>query len=423
MRRGYYNKIKSEGDSLNKNELILNYLYESNKIPVWIFEGKKLIFTSAPKNDLRCEEELYAFFGYFLKKSAAEPVVRIVAELELFVSFRFKGENGKQLNFVAGPAFLFDPVQHGYSKRLSVDFIYTKESFRKRVIDTPTVGLNSFCRFAQAAAALLLGRIADTEALKKNIVSARREDMMDTALGKAIFDIREDELVSLYTLESEKLLIAAIKDGDLSKIIDERGMVRYYNNRMRAPLTSQTKHQFEYEVVALVTIATRAAVDGGLDIDTAFSLSDLYLQRIDNHKTTRELEEIARHAIRTFCEKVANSKVGAAGQCSPRIRRAVKYIRAHLHYPISLEEVSEYVKINPKYLSRSFLKETGMKFTEFIQKERIREACVLLRTTEMSCIEIANALSFSSQSYFIKIFSDVMGITPQKYRADGKIVG
>lgn len=74
--------------------------------------------------------------------------------------------------------------------------------------------------------------------------------MMDTALGKAIFDIREDELVSLYTLESEKLLIAAIKDGDLSKIIDERGMVRYYNNRMRAPLTSQTKHQFEYEVVA-----------------------------------------------------------------------------------------------------------------------------------------------------------------------------
>lgn len=150
------------------------------------------------------------------------------------MSFRFKGENGKQLNFVAGPAFLFDPVQHGYGKRLSVDFIYTKESFRKRVIDTPTVGLNSFCRFAQAAAALLLGRIADTEALKKNIVSARREDMMDTALGKAIFDIREDELVSLYTLESEKLLIAAIKDGDLSKIIDERGMVRYYNNRMRA---------------------------------------------------------------------------------------------------------------------------------------------------------------------------------------------
>lgn len=70
-----------------------------------------------------------------------------------------------------------------------------------------------------------------------------------------------------------------------------------------------------------------------------------------------------------------------------------------------------------------FSQGNGMKFTEFIQKERIREACVLLRTTEMSCIEIANALSFSSQSYFIKIFSDVMGITPQKYRADGKIVG
>ncbi|MFQ9737052.1 MAG: helix-turn-helix domain-containing protein [Christensenellaceae bacterium] len=43
---------------------------------------------------------------------------------------------------------------------------------------------------------------------------------------------------------------------------------------------------------------------------------------------------------------------------------------------------------------------------------------MLLRTTKMSSIEIANSLSFSSQSYFIKVFLDVMGITPQKYRGN-----
>lgn len=48
---------------------------------------------------------------------------------------------------------------------------------------------------------------------------------------------------------------------------------------MRAPFAEGTRHQREYEVVALVTIATRAAVSGGVDVDTAFSLSDLYLKK------------------------------------------------------------------------------------------------------------------------------------------------
>lgn len=401
-------------------ETILRYLYESNKIPVWIFDKKALVFTSLPQSDLRGAGELYSFFGSILKNNTRTPVVHGIAGLELFASFRFAGERGRHLDFVAGPVFLFDIMQSAYKKRLAADFLYTKESFQRRVTDTPTVGLGSFCRFVQAAAALLLGEIPSVEEIKSSLDIKRLEDMTDSALSKAIFDIREEELVSLYTLESEKRLISAIKEGDLSKTIDERGFIRYDNNRLRAPIATQTKHQFEYEVVALVTIVTRAAVEGGLDIDTAFSLSDLYLHRIDNHKTPRELVEIAHHAIRTFCEKVAECKAGNFGKCSPHIYRSIKYIRAHLHYPISLEEVSEYVNINAKYLSRSFLKETGMKFTQFIQKERIKEACALLRTTEMSCIEIANTLAFSSQSYFIKIFSAVMQITPQKYRAEGK---
>jgi len=80
-------------------------------------------------------------------------------------------------------------------------------------------------------------------------------------------------------------------------------------------------------------------------------MSDLYLQRIDKHKTFRELEEIARHAIRSFCEKVAECKDKELGKYSPRIQKAIKYIRTHLHYPISLAEVASYTEISPKYLS------------------------------------------------------------------------
>ena len=135
-------------------------------------------------------------------------------------------------------------------------------------------------------------------------------------------------------------LIEAIRNGNLALVTDRVGEVKYSVDRLRALFAQETKRQREYEVVALITIATRAAVSGGLDVDTAFSMSDLYLQRIDKHKTFRELEEIARHAIRSFCEKVAECKDKELGKYSPRIQKAIKYIRTHLHYPISLAEVA-----------------------------------------------------------------------------------
>lgn len=135
------------------------------------------------------------------------------------------------------------------------------------------------------------------------------DSLIDSALARAIFDIREEELISLYNLDSEHRLVEAIRNGNLALVTDRVGEVKYSVDRLRAPFAQETKRQREYEVVALITIATRAAVSGGLDVDTAFSMSDLYLQRIDKHKTFRELEEIARHAIRSFCEKVAECKV------------------------------------------------------------------------------------------------------------------
>ena len=125
-------------------------------------------------------------------------------------------------------------------------------------------------------------------------------------------------------------------------------------------------------------------------------------------------------AVRTFCSKVAEQKEWEIKKYSPKIQRCIRYIRAHLHYPVSLEEVSEYLGVNPKYLSRNFFSETGLKFSDFIRRERVKEACVLLSTSDMPYIDIANSLAFSSQSYFIKVFSEIMGVTPRKYRENGQ---
>lgn len=68
------------------------------------------------------------------------------------------------------------------------------------------------------------------------------------------------------------------------------------------------------------------------------------------------------------------------------------------------------------YLSRLFKKEVGVSISTYIRDLKIESAKELLKYGEMSMIEIANHLSFSSQSHFIQQFRDATGVTPKKYR-------
>ena len=68
------------------------------------------------------------------------------------------------------------------------------------------------------------------------------------------------------------------------------------------------------------------------------------------------------------------------------------------------------------YLSRLFKKETGVSVSAYIRSQKIDMAKNLLRFSDYSMIDIANRLSFSSQSHFIQQFREVVGMTPKKYR-------
>ena len=92
------------------------------------------------------------------------------------------------------------------------------------------------------------------------------------------------------------------------------------------------------------------------------------------------------------------------------------YIITHLHSRILLEDAAKYLDISPAYLSRLFKKETGMTFSDFVNKQKIEEAAALLLYTEYSDTQISTLLAFSSQSYFIKVFRKYMGTTPKQYK-------
>ena len=68
------------------------------------------------------------------------------------------------------------------------------------------------------------------------------------------------------------------------------------------------------------------------------------------------------------------------------------------------------------YFTRKFRQETGIKVGDYIKQAKTEYAKVALATSNRSIQEIGDALHFGSQSYFSKVFSSIVGMTPAAYR-------
>ena len=92
------------------------------------------------------------------------------------------------------------------------------------------------------------------------------------------------------------------------------------------------------------------------------------------------------------------------------------YIYSHIKERITVAMLAEYTGLSESYLSRVFKQNLGISISDYIREKKIEKATHLLRYSDKSIIDIANYLSFSSQSHFIQTFENFTGMTPKKYR-------
>lgn len=98
------------------------------------------------------------------------------------------------------------------------------------------------------------------------------------------------------------------------------------------------------------------------------------------------------------------------------VRLAVAYVDAHLLEEISLAKTAKEIHVSAGHLSRTFLKETGRHFSEYVTEKKMELAKRLLRETNRKVYEIAAELGYANPHYFSKVFRDATGWTPLDYR-------
>lgn len=98
-----------------------------------------------------------------------------------------------------------------------------------------------------------------------------------------------------------------------------------------------------------------------------------------------------------------------------QLKQALEFMESSYNTAVTLEEISESVKMSPKYFCRFFHEMTHRTPIDYLNYYRIERACYQLMTTDLSITEVAYASGFNDLSYFIKTFKKYKGTTPKKY--------
>lgn len=94
----------------------------------------------------------------------------------------------------------------------------------------------------------------------------------------------------------------------------------------------------------------------------------------------------------------------------------VKYVRENYRTIHGIEDTAKHFFLTKSHFCRSFKRETGIGFVEYLNKVKLNAASDLLIFSEKSVREITESVGYNSAPYFCSLFRKEYGMTPRAYR-------
>ena len=140
---------------------------------------------------------------------------------------------------------------------------------------------------------------------------------------------------------------------------------------------------------------------------------------LHSHKTRAAMDSLMLRLLDCLIEnyQLGQGQIEAdENDTDARMRQMMQYIINHIHEEISLSDLADEMYVSTSTLSRIFKKSTGMYFTDYVMRLRVRTSLGLLRTSEQNLTQIAMNCGFSTSAAFNRSFKKVTGMMPSEYR-------
>lgn len=181
------------------------------------------------------------------------------------------------------------------------------------------------------------------------------------------------ELVTVKTIEKNTLekhtpysaeirLFSCVQQGDIESLVSQ--LKSLDSLIVMGKMSDDELMQYKYMAVSAITLATRYAIQGGINEAKAYEFSDRVIKSIDKLTDKNEILMCLGIEIIKLTGDVKKSK--KQPEFSPHIRNCIKYINENLSQKITVSSVADYCGISADYLSQIFKKEIGENLSSYI---------------------------------------------------------
>jgi two-component system response regulator YesN len=213
-----------------------------------------------------------------------------------------------------------------------------------------------------------------------------------------------------YPIEHELQLINSVKAGDIDKceLLLSRIFKENFENR-KLPINLVKCLFFDIMSTAIKSLDS-------VSIHYTQIFGDKYepLEKITSCETTGEMHEEIMVIYNGICQFInANTR----DKKNPLCEKIIAYVEENFtDQNLSQTDISLHFEITSSYLSRLFKQSTGQNMVDYINGLRIKKAKELLATTMLTSNRIAEKVGCTNDKNLIRIFKQIEGITPGKYR-------
>ncbi len=211
-----------------------------------------------------------------------------------------------------------------------------------------------------------------------------------------------------FSVELESQLVTLIKANEYKKA-----------KHLLEEIFSTTKEDdasidsVRHLTIELFSAMKRLLIQYGYSIEKEYPEECEFVENIFDNRDIAQMQKTIEELYSKCCKDV----FAPSSQKDDLIGGVVLYINQNYsNQNLGIRLIGDAFSMNPDYMSRKFRENTGKTINDYIRDIRLEKAKQLLRETDALIADVAEMVGFTSYRTFVRVFTEVVGVTPNKYK-------